>query len=140
MEREPLIGVDTNVLLRFILFDDPIQSVRAREFFGSLTARNGGYISLLVLSECAWTLARVYKFDRAQVAGRVEQILDTSMLEVERPAVAQRALNLYRISKADFGDCCIAALGTAAGCDYTYTFDKAAAKLPGMRLLGASQA
>ncbi len=140
MERKPLIGIDTNVLLRFTLGDDAVQAAQAREFFCALTPRNSGYLSLLVLSEFAWTLARLYKFRRAEIGDKIEEILGVTVFEIERPVIVQKALQLYRQSSADFGDCCIAALSNAAGCTHTYTFNKATAKLPGMRLLGASQA
>ena len=61
-------------------------------------------------------------------------------VEVERAEVVQQAVISFRASQAGFSDCCIAAFGTNAGCDYTVTFDKTAAKLLGMQLLGASQA
>ena len=128
------------MLVRFLTRDDPIQAAQARAFFSSVGARHGAYISLLVLAETAWTLARSYRLGRAEIGDKIEEILNVAVFEIERPDIAQQALIVFRESRADFGDCCISVLAQAAGCEYTYTFDKAAAKLPGMRLLGASEA
>ena len=139
MERTLLIGLDTNVLVRFVMEDDQAQVAEAQALFDALAPRKPAYVSLLVLCEFAWTLGRFYKLTRAEVALAVDQVLSMSLIQIERPNVAMEALHHFRGSRADFGDCCMAALGAAAGCEYTYTFDKAAAKLPGMRLLGALQ-
>ena len=140
MEGESLIGIDTNVLLRFVLRDDPIQSQQAKELFAAFAPRDQGYLSLIVLCEFAWTLGRFYRYGRAEIAETLEQILRMTALEVEHPALAQRALDRFRASRADFGDCCIGVLAETAGCAYTVTFDRDASKLPGMRLLGESGA
>ncbi len=131
--------MDTNLLLRFVLDDDAMQVSQVQDVVDTLTSRNPAYVSLLVLCEFAWTLARVYRRPRFEVAAGVETLLNMPNLEVERADIALDALAQYRNSHADFGDCCIASLGSAAGCAYTLTFDKAASKLPGMRLLENEQ-
>ena len=131
--------MDTNLLLRFVLDDDAVQSRQVRAFLSSRTTFDPGYISLITLCEFAWVLTRFYRLPRATVADTVEAILNMANIEVERAAIVQRAVGHFRESQAGFGDCCIASFGEAAGCEYTFTFDKAAAKLPDMRLLGAPQ-
>lgn len=140
MEGTTLIGIDTNVLLRFVLRDDAIQFAQARALFGSLSFRNAGYISLLVLCEFAWTLGRSSRYKRSEIANAVEQILGMAEVVVEQESAVRNALKHFRASRADFGDCCIAALASAAGCDWTATFDKQASRLPSMRLLGEARA
>jgi predicted nucleic-acid-binding protein len=135
VEDALLIGIDTNILIRFVLEDDPMQAVQIQAFFDTFTPREPGYISLVVLCEFAWVLGRFYRRTRGDVAAVIEQVLNISALEIERAGVAQKALKQFRNSRADFGDCCIAVIAEAAGCNYTLTFDEAAAKLPGMRLL-----
>lgn len=119
--------------------DNPSQVAQAQDFFNNLTVREPAYLSLVVLCEFAWTLGRFYKLTRFEIAIAVEQILNMPVLQVERPNIAKAALHYFRASLADFGDCCICALAEIAGCAYTVTFDKAASKLPGMRLLGSPQ-
>ncbi len=117
--------------------DDCVQVEQAQNFFNTLTAQDPGYISLVVLCEFAWVLEHFYKRSRSEVALAVEQLLSVTNLQVERAAIARSALDHFRVSRADFGDCCISTIADSAGCRYTVTFDKDAAKLPGMRLLGA---
>lgn len=135
MEWRALIGVDTNILLRYVLEDDLHQTDLVEAWLRNRSDREPGYVPLLVLCEFAWTLAKFYRRPRAEIGRGVAAILNMSVLTVERAEIAQRALEQYLASNADFGDCCIAVLAGAAGCDHTLTFDKAASKLPGMRLL-----
>jgi predicted nucleic-acid-binding protein len=101
----------------------------------ALTPREPGYISLLVLCEFAWVLAVTYRKPRAEIASRLGGILNAGSLRVEQPSLAHEALEQFRTSQAEFADCCISALASAAGCRHTVTFDRAASRLPGMRLL-----
>ena len=123
------------MLLRFVLKDNPGQSKAAREFMAGLSSREPGYISAIVLCEFSWVLARSYRRTRAEIAHTVAALLTMPVLHVECAEVVQQALEHYVTSSADFGDCCIAALGASAGCSHTVTFDKAAARLPDMRIL-----
>ena len=132
--------MDTNLIVRFIAEDHDSQVDEVQRFLDERTARNPAYVSTVVLCEVAWTLARVYRRSRADVAAALEKILSMPIVQVERGDLAAEAVKMYRGSRADFGDCCIAALASLAGCEYTLTFDKDASKLPGMRLLGDSQA
>ena len=135
MERTALIGIDTNILLRFVVEDDPAQASQVQFWLSERSNRDPGFVSLLVLCEFVWVLTTRYRFSRVEVASAVASVLNTEVLAVERAALAQVALQSFLDSKADFADCCIAALAAASGCAYTLTFDRAAAKLPGMRLL-----
>lgn len=130
-----LIGFDTNVLLRFVLEDDPQQYGAARSALASLSAQERGFVPLLVLGDFAWVLARTHKKSRLEITASIDGLLHAATLEIERLDIAVRALQQFRVSKADFTDCCIAVMCAESGCRHTFTFDVAASKLPGMRLL-----
>lgn len=131
-----MIGIDTNVLVRLIVADDPRQASSAREFIRQhCTADDPGLVSNIALAELSWTLARAYGCTRDQVAAAIEQILETVQLKVESAGDVIEALRNFRIGSADFSDCLMAQCCRSAGCDYTITFDRKAAKLPGFKLL-----
>lgn len=131
-----MIGLDTNVLLRLWVQDDPGQADAARRF----VAEHGQAPASLRLAdaavlEAAWTLKSVYRYSRAQIAAAIKSLLDEPAYALADRGRMQAALERYRRSRADFGDCLIAADNAAAGCEFTVTFDRSAAGLPGMREL-----
>jgi len=130
-----LINLDTNVLLRLLVADDPAQTRKAHALVAMLTPRRPGYVSLVVLAETMGVLGRFYKQSRPQLAGYLELLLDTAELQLEQPGVVRNTLSVFRASTAGFIDCLIQQVGVAANCEYTVTFDQAAAKSAGMRLL-----
>ncbi len=131
-----MIGIDTNVLLRLIAADEPGQVAAARNFIrDNCSADDPGHVSLIVLVELVWTLAKVFQLTREQVASTVEQLLETVQLNVESSSDVTAALKDYRNSAADFSDCLIAKIHATAGCSHTITFDRKAAKLTGFKLL-----
>ena len=91
-------------------------------------------MSTVVLVEIDWVLRRAYKVERASAAAVLQGLLQSSEINLERPDAVRRALNRVA-SGADFADALITELGITAGCDYTATLDRAAARLAGMRLL-----
>jgi predicted nucleic-acid-binding protein len=133
-----MIGIDTNVLVRVLVADDPRQAAIARNFIREhCSAEEPGFVSNIVLAELAWTLDRAYGFSREQIAGAIEQILETVQLQVESTTDIAMALNSYRGGQADFADCLLGQVNASAGCVETVTFDRRAARLPGFRLLAA---
>ncbi len=127
-----MIGLDTNVLVRYLTQDDPKQSRQATQLIESLGSENQGFISLVVITELYWVLRRTYKLSPSDTAAIVGKLLSAEELLVQEPTAVYRALT--RISEgADFADALIGDLGTMAGCSYTATFDSDAARLPGMR-------
>jgi|JI10StandDraft_1071094.scaffolds.fasta_scaffold169341_4 predicted nucleic-acid-binding protein len=131
-----MIGIDTNVLLRFLLKDDARQSARAARFMrDEISAAQPGYVSLVTLLEVVWVLDSLYGFNAEQQMAVVEDLLAVESLEIaERVAVA-RAVATSRDRRADFQDCLVAILGESAGCSATVTFDTRAVKRAGMVLL-----
>lgn len=130
-----MIGVDTNVLVRYIAQDDATQSGRATSFIEKdCTAEEPGFVGLVVLIEVVWVSESVYLAAREEVADIVRRILSIKQLLVQDAETAWRALRLFESGKADFADCLIERTAMAAGCTAVMTFDKAAAGA-GMKLL-----
>ena len=130
-----MIGLDTNVLLRYLVQDDAHQSAAATRVFERLTPASPGFLSLVVLVEAAWVLQRTYGVTVAQWAAIVDDLLRTDALVLEREAIVSRAAYEAARYGAGFADAVVVALGAAAGCGSTLTFDRRAARLPGFRLL-----
>lgn len=130
-----MIGIDTNVLIRDATQDDPVQSPQARRFLAGLTEADPGFVSIITLIETTWTLRRNYKVDAATIALLVRRLLASREIVVQASEIVRRALKDSEDFGADLSDAIIAHLGVDADCDYTVTFDRRAAELPGMRLL-----
>ncbi|MDZ4759532.1 MAG: type II toxin-antitoxin system VapC family toxin [Alphaproteobacteria bacterium] len=131
-----MIGIDTNVLIRFLVQDDPIQSPVATRFMGRLTRERPGFISAVVLAEVSWVLARAYRASREDVAAAVEGFLGSADLVVENSEAAYRALAKYSHAQAvEFADALIVETARLAGASEVVTFDSGAVSEAGMRLL-----
>lgn len=131
-----MIGLDTNILVRYLTQDDPAQAKLANRLVEeTLTAEQPGFVSTTALVELVWVLESGYRCDRAQICDILERILRAKPLSVERADVAWQAARLFAGSRADFADCMIERAGHANSCEYTLTFDRLAAKDAGMRML-----
>lgn len=130
-----MIGLDTNVLLRFLLRDDPVQSSQARTLLLSLTREQSGWIGIVTILEIAWVLSRSKAMSRESVAKLITDLLSLDTVTVEGADCVAWAVRNFRSTKADFADCLIAASARAAGCRKTVTFDEIAARDAGMELL-----
>jgi predicted nucleic-acid-binding protein len=130
-----MIGLDTNVLLRFFLQDDPVHSARSIALFDSLIPRNPGYVSLVTLVELVWVLDRTYRKSRNEISALVKGLLESNELVLEHSDAVSQAFRRFDSSNADFSDCLIERLCASAGCSQTMTFDVGAAKFAGMVLL-----
>lgn len=130
-----MIGLDTNILVRYLTQDDPVQSAKAAEIIERhLNERNPGYLSVVVLAETVWVLDRAYGFDAATIAAAIQRILQIDDLEVESEQEVFTAMIALNEGEGEFADALIAALCATAGCSYTLTFDRKAARLPGFSL------
>ena len=130
-----MIGLDTNVLVRYVAQDDTIQSPQASTLIESLTAEMPGYVSLVSVVELVWVLTGCYASTKSEICEVLETLLRTKELIVAQAETVWKALRQFRGNNADFADCLIACSGTEAGCDHTLTFDKSAVKNCGMQLL-----
>jgi predicted nucleic-acid-binding protein len=128
-------GLDTNVLLRYFLDDDPLQSPLARRIMSSLTVADPGWIGLATVLEFAWVLKCRDRAQRSAVASTLDRLLAQDAIVVEQANVVALAVRRFRFSRADFADCLIAASAQAAGCGKTVTFDRIAARDAGMQLI-----
>ena len=131
-----MIGLDTNVLVRYIMQDDPKQSPKASKLIESLDGDNPGYITLVSVIELYWVLTSCYELTGEQVTQALEAILRTKQLMVERADQVMRALQVFAQGKADLADCLIERSASSAGCTQTMTFDVGASKHAGMTLVG----
>jgi predicted nucleic-acid-binding protein len=132
-----MIGLDTNVLLRYLVQDDPVQSTRATEIIDRLTERNPGFVSLVSVLEIVWVLGSLYKRTREELAQHIEMILAADTLEVQNEQEVYEALVALRNGSGTFEDALIGSLGVWRGCSATLTFDENAAKrLNGFQLIG----
>ena len=131
-----MIGLDTNVLVRYLTQDDPIQSRRATELLEQrLTEQEPGFISVVAMAETVWVLERAYGVADADIAAAVERTLQADVLVVESEQEVFTAMIALKERQGSFADALIAALGAKAGCSTTVTFDREAARLPGFGLL-----
>ena len=131
-----MIGLDTNVLLRYFLDDDPLQSPQARRIMSSLTSADPGWVALPVVLEFVWVLSSKNRARKSSIAAALEQLLAQDAIVVEQAKVVALAVGRFRFSRADFADCLIAVSAKAAGCTRTVTFDRMAARDTGMELIG----
>ncbi len=130
-----MIGLDTNVLVRYVAQDDPEQSSKATRLIESLTVDAPGYVGVVSVVELVWVLTSCYSATKSEVCEVLETLLRTKELVVSNAETVWKALRLFRESKADFADCLIERSADEAGCSYTATFDQGAAKSCGMRLV-----
>ena len=133
-----MIGIDTNVILRLIVNDDERQSRAAERFIQeNASAESPCYVSNMALIETVWVLESVYGYDREGVADALTMFLDVEQLEFDSAADVSAAIEDYRRERADFEDCMIGRMNLFAGCEYTGTFDRKAARLTGFKLVPA---
>jgi predicted nucleic-acid-binding protein len=132
-----VIGLDTNVLVRFLVQDDPEQAEAASTLIAALTEDGPGFVCREVLVELVWVLERAYGLGRDDIAQALDGLLAAQELVLEAADHAALALDRYRKGGPGFADQMVALAGQGAGCRDTVTFDRKAARLPGMRLLGS---
>jgi predicted nucleic-acid-binding protein len=128
-----MIGLDTNVLVRYLMQDDHRQSAQATALIDALSSSNRGFVSLVVISELVWVLSYVFQLSRRDVNITLSMLARMPELRLENLVVFLRALRLCNTTSADFADCLIISVAKRAGCSYTATFDRKASRLPGMQ-------
>ena len=131
-----MIGIDTNVLVRYITQDDPEQASVSAHFAEKKCSRETpGFINHIVLCELVWVLKRCYKVGQQDALKVIEQILRTVQLQVQQPQVVWQAVKAARFGKADFADYLSSRINNSLGCSKTVTFDAAATENDIMELL-----
>jgi predicted nucleic-acid-binding protein len=126
-----VIGLDTNVVVRYLTRDDEGQ-FRAAEAVMRAAARTGEpvYIGLPVLLETVWVLQRAYAVDRSAVASTLQALLESPDIVLENEPLVEAALDAFQTGSADFADYVIGIGNATAGCRHTLTFDERAAQAP----------
>jgi predicted nucleic-acid-binding protein len=120
-------ALDTNLLVRLIVRDDPKQAARADQFVAS-----GVWVSQLVLAECIWVLGSVFALDRKQIGTAVEMLLQHQTIVIERHEVVSAALARYQsVKQVSYTDCLVLEIARAAGHLPLGTFDRALSKVSG---------
>jgi predicted nucleic-acid-binding protein len=127
-----MIGLDTNVLVRFLVRDDPAQFDRAQKLIKREAGEGEGVsISLLVLLETEWVLRSRYSMSKNEIAGALSGLLDSSEVRVEDETTVERALFVWKDSATEFADCLIGERYRELGCRATASFDVRALRLAG---------
>jgi predicted nucleic-acid-binding protein len=125
-----MIGVDTNVLVRYLVKDDPPQFAKARRLISRAAASGEPVlVSLLVLLETEWVLRSRYDLPKAQIVGALSALLETAEVTFEDEPGVETALYTWKDGAAEFADCLIGAHNTRLGCSSTATFDTKAVRL-----------
>jgi predicted nucleic-acid-binding protein len=131
-----LIGLDTNVVIRYLVQDDAKQSALATVFIErTLSTDNPGLLTHIVLCEIAWVLEGSYGLSSARIADIMERLFSAKQIALEDAQLAWQALRTLRERAVDFSDALIGAIARKCGCEHTVTFDKQAAKLGSFKLL-----
>jgi predicted nucleic-acid-binding protein len=130
-----MIGLDTNVLVRYVMQDDPKQSEKASRLVESLTPEAPGFVPLVALVELVWVFTSCYDLSHQEISQALDALLRAKEIELERAEQVSQALRVFDASAADFADCLIERTAAAMGCEKTMTFDRGAAKGAGMTLI-----
>ena len=130
-----MIGLDTNILVRYLTQDDAAQSAKAAEIIErQLTEQSPGFLSVVVMVETVWVLDRAYRLPTNQIAAAIERILQTDVFSVENEQEVFTAMIAFKEGYGSFADALIGELSAKAGCSFTLTFDHKALRIPGFKL------
>lgn len=131
-----MIGVDTNVLVRFFVRDDARQTALAHKFMGERSDSDPAFVSVLVIAELSWALGQIYGFEKDRIRATITLLLSSSDVVIEREDLIKGAITEAAATNADIADTIIAAVSLDAGCSRIMTFDRDAAKhITAMELL-----
>jgi predicted nucleic-acid-binding protein len=131
-----VIGLDTNVMLRYLLQDDPEQTRQANEIIdGRLSEQEPGFLSLACVLEIVWVLRSLLRQDAVQIAQHLEHLLAADSLAVQNEQQVFEAAFALKRGTGEFEDALIGALAAWAGCEKTLTFDRRAGRLPGFEVI-----
>lgn len=130
-----MIGIDTNVLVCYLVQDDNAQSLQASKLIEEvISVDEPGFITLITLVEVVWVLKSCYGVNKTDLCSMIRMVLETKQLLIEQAESCYRALKVFESSNGDFSDALIATISKDAGGSETVTFDRKAQSV-GMRLL-----
>jgi predicted nucleic-acid-binding protein len=130
-----MIGLDTNIIVRYIAQDDTVQSPKATKLVEALSNENPGFITLVSTVELVWVMQGCYQASKEETVTILQSLLHTREFVIENAEVVAKALSAYVASNADFADCLIERSANHAKCTCTKTFDSNASKMAGMLLV-----
>lgn len=132
-------GLDTNVVVRYLVQDDPMQSAIASHLIEQeCSETEQGFICHIVLCEIIWVLKTCYKVPKENLVEIICTLMEVKQLSIQEPQTVWEALQIYQQSNADFSDVLLTKVNQLNGCECTVSFDAKAAKLPGMMHIGKS--
>ncbi len=132
-----MIGLDTNVILRYLLQDDPKQTSQVNQIIDrQLSEQNPGFINVATILEIVWVLRSLFKQSPSQIAAHIEHLLAADSFEVQNEQQVFEATFALKRGLGEFEDALIGALNAGAGCSRTLTFDRKAARLPHFQAIG----
>jgi predicted nucleic-acid-binding protein len=130
-----MIGLDTNILVRYLAQDDAVPSAKATQIVERrLSEDEPGFVSLVTMVETVWVLDRVYGLTGQKIAAVIERMLQADTLVIQNEQQVFTAMMMVKMGRGSFSDALIGALGAWAGCTATVTFDRKAARIPGFNL------
>ena len=131
-----MIGLDTNVVVRYLAQDDPVQSAKATQIFERrLTEQVPGFISLVTMVETVWVLDTVYGLTAREIAQAVERMLQADTLLIQNEQEVFTAVVSLKSGRGSFADALVVAMGAWAGCGSTLTFDRKAGRIQGFEVV-----
>jgi predicted nucleic-acid-binding protein len=129
-------ALDTNILVRYIVQDDSNQLIAAQRLIRKCVSEQLTlFVPITVTLELEWVLRSNFEFTKAQTVGALSDLFAAAELSFESERALEVALDLYRSRPADFADCVHIALAAQAGEQPLWTFDKAAARIPGAQIV-----
>lgn len=127
-----MLGIDTNVLVRFLVRDDEVQFEKARKLIKrEISAGRRVFVNQLVLMETEWVLRSRYGISKILIIDAISGLLDSTDVYFEDESSIEEALFIWKDTAADFADCLIGVKNRRLGCRATASFDRQASKLPG---------
>ncbi|HYX54477.1 MAG TPA: type II toxin-antitoxin system VapC family toxin [Candidatus Limnocylindrales bacterium] len=130
-----MTGLDTNIIVRYLTQDDPVQSRKAADIIERrLSVSNPGFVSVVTTAETVWVLDRAYRFTAKEIAAAVERMLQVEVLLIQHEQQVFTAMVALKQGRSSFSDALIAELGAHEGCNHTLTFDQKALRFSRFRL------
>ena len=131
-----MIGLNTNLLVRYLTQDDPPQAEKATQIIEKKAEQDSAFfIASVVMCELVWVLESAYAYGQDQVVPVLEQILRTRQFRFEDKDLLWQSLSEYRTGKGGFADYLIGRIGARAGCARTLTFDRSLQDAPHFEVL-----
>ena len=133
--RQTMIGLDTNIILRYLLQDDPAQSSKVNRLIAGLRPDRPGFINMATTLEIVWVLRSLLKLTPRQIAMQLEHLLAADAFQLQNEQQVFEAAFALKRGLGGFEDALIASVNTWAGCSETVTFDRKTSRLSGFRIL-----